>query len=628
MSTPIGRVLGTEKRPNTAYTFTFWARPEAQIGIGTLVKVVSGDQKVYGVVVQAEGFTDLVSPLHEYLSLGAEPGQIPPTIRPEMRVYEVAVQRRTPEEPVGAVPIGEVFLADEADVRMALRTDGYAETRGIPAGCYGSKSNPIAVHFDSEFLLGPEAGHVNVTGTSGLAAKTSYLLFLLHGILQKQQSAAAFLFNTKGGDLLFLDQAPIGGLPAEDEPLWRACDLDPKVFENVQVYAPLREDHVTPNTLRLSPNLPPVRTFAFGLQEVITHAEVLLNRDDLDAKADGYLQFLNQNHVAKDGSAAIPGTRATTLPELCAIIEKHIEAAEKESGNLKGHSVHTIRKMYNRLSNLQNRFGGLIAQQGRSFGPFDARSEPGSVVVIDVANLRSEEQDLVFAAFISRLRERMELGELGVERLVVAVDELNKYAPSGGGDTYVVRALRDIAARGRYLGLTLFGAQQFRSRVDKEIVGNAATHAFGHIEFEELAQPGYSHFSPAVREKLGSLKTGEMLIKHPHFSQPVFVRFPRPFAMKGSDGMERFKSDRPGAKELVRRELSRFRGREMNRLLDAFANVLDEEPTYRELLSRLQRLPSNEDPIPTIQKTPSKRKIFEAKPPSEQVDSDYDPFES
>ena len=46
----------------------------------------------------------------------------------------------------------------------------------------------------------------------------------------------------------------------------------------------------------------------------------------------------------------------------------------------------------------------------------------------------------------------MENQELGVGRLIVVVDELNKYAPSGGAETYVVKSLKEIASRGRYLG--------------------------------------------------------------------------------------------------------------------------------------------------------------------------------
>ena len=57
------------------------------------------------------------------------------------------------------------------------------------------------------------------------------------------------------------------------------------------------------------------------------------------------------------------------------------------------------------------------------------------------------------------------------------VDELNKYAPSDGPDTYVRKMLLDLAERGRYLGLVLFGAQQFRSQVHRRVIGNAGTPA-------------------------------------------------------------------------------------------------------------------------------------------------------
>lgn len=30
------------------------------------------------------------------------------------------------------------------------------------------------------------------------------------------------------------------------------------------------------------------------------------------------------------------------------------------------------------------------------------------------------------------------------------------------------------------------------------------------------------------------------MVRHPHFTQPIFVRFPRPAVMQGRDGMERY----------------------------------------------------------------------------------------
>src|SRR5207244_894876 len=129
---------------------------------------------------------------------------------------------------------------------------------------------------------------------------------------------------------------------------------------------------------------------------------------------------------------------------------------------------------------------------------------------------------------------------LGVKHLVVFVDELNKYAPGDGADTYVRKMLLDIAERGRYLGLVLFSAQQFRSQVHRRVVGNSGTALFGRMDADELSTPGYAVLSPATRTKLATLEKGQLMIRHPHFTQPIFVRFPRPSVMQGREGAERY----------------------------------------------------------------------------------------
>src|SRR5687768_374076 len=100
--------------------------------------------------------------------------------------------------------------------------------------------------------------------------------------------------------------------------------------------------------------------------------------------------------------------------------------------------------------------------------------------------------------------------------------------------------LLDIAERGRYLGLVLFGAQQFRSQVHRRVVGNSGTALYGRMDADELATPGYAVLSPATRIKLATLDKGQLMVRHPHFTQPIFVRFPRPAVMRGRDGVERF----------------------------------------------------------------------------------------
>jgi DNA helicase HerA-like ATPase len=199
-----------------------------------------------------------------------------------------------------------------------------------------------------------------------------------------------------------------------------------------------------------------------------------------------------------------------------------------------------VRKVRNRLSNISTRCAGLVTDSGQvSDLPF-GRFEDRTVYVIDVALLDDDAQDLVFARVVSKLREYLERRDLGVKHVIVFVDELNKYAPSDGPDTSVRKMLLDIAERGRYLGLVLFAAQQFRSQVHRRVVGNAGTALFGRMDPDELATPGYAVLSPAMRTRLSTLEKGQLMVRHPHFAQPVFVRFPRPAVLSGREGAERF----------------------------------------------------------------------------------------
>jgi DNA helicase HerA-like ATPase len=208
--------------------------------------------------------------------------------------------------------------------------------------------------------------------------------------------------------------------------------------------------------------------------------------------------------------------------------------------------VATIRKVRNRLVNISTRCKGLVTDDGTvsdlPFGAFEDRA----VYVVDVANLEEDAQDLVFARVISQLREHLEKRQLGVEHVVVFVDELNKYAPADGADTYVRKMLLDISERGRYLGLVLFGAQQFRSQVHRRVVGNSGTSLYGRMDPDELSTPGYQVLAPATKARLATLEKGQLMVRHPHFGQPVFVRFPRPAVLTGREGVERF----PQAEEL------------------------------------------------------------------------------
>ena len=106
----IGRVVATEAKPSTAYSFSFWTADDSKVGIGTLVVVQTEKVEVFGVVVEGFGFTDLGSALHDYIGAEGDPETEPPTLRPEVKLYSAAVLRVEPEEPLQPVPVGPEVL--------------------------------------------------------------------------------------------------------------------------------------------------------------------------------------------------------------------------------------------------------------------------------------------------------------------------------------------------------------------------------------------------------------------------------------------------------------------------------------------------------------------------------------
>ncbi|HEY0242401.1 MAG TPA: hypothetical protein VGC52_07030 [Gemmatimonadaceae bacterium] len=559
MTAPLGRVVATERKPNTPHEFHFWTSLDCPVGIGTIVRVdgshpIDGQiPHIYGIVVEGFSYTDLQSPMHDVLGHDGSPSNagFAVTERSEIRLYTAAVLRQIPEEPLQPVPMGEVFLAGEEDVATALRMDAYLKDgahTGIPIGVYRAGATDSVIWLDADFLLGPEAAHLNISGMSGLATKTSAVEWLLSSVFthfpESKGSIAAVCFNVKGPDLCYLDQ-PASRLEESDRALYEKMKVEPAPFKKVQYFAPYTSKGFTLNTLRSNEALlHNVTPLTWGLREVLQYAEVLLNKDDLDAKADALIDFIGERVVNRRMEREGPLSRDHTVEsfaDLEAWFRDLLSGMEKmNTDSWRTHHIATIRKVRNRLSNISTRCAGLVTDSGHvsdlPFGSFEDRA----VYVVDVASLEEDAQDLIFARIVSRLREHLERRDLGVKHLIVFVDELNKYAPNDAQDTYVRKMLLDISERGRYLGLVLFSAQQFRSQVHRRVVGNSGTALYGRMDGDELATPGYAVLSPATRTKLATLEKGQLMVRHPHFTQPIFVRFPRPSVLSGREGAEQF----------------------------------------------------------------------------------------
>jgi len=178
-------------------------------------------------------------------------------------------------------------------------------------------------------------------------------------------------------------------------------------------------------------------------------------------------------------------------------------------------------------------YKGLIATAGKGTDIPWRDLKAGSLFVIDMQMLADRGKKLVFGRAVRELSDLMESEDKPLDAVVIFVDELNKFAPSGNVRTPLKARLVDITARGRSSGLVLVGAEQFASSVEKEIIENSTTYLFGRTEANELRTANYAAFSDEVKAKLMMLPQGHLLAKFAKFPQPIFVRFPFPPCLPG-----------------------------------------------------------------------------------------------
>jgi len=575
---PIGRVVTSEDSPATAHEFYFWtAETEAaqNLDIGHIVAAEAEDATAVAVLDDPRRYSDLQSFLDDFYAYDGDPALEALSERVEILVFKARVlatkHRHEKKKSKRPVRTGPVFFATSAAIEYALGTEDFAGHK-IPMLLHengnerdGSpQRTPLFV--DGDYLLGPEAGHLNITGMSGLSTKTSHALFTIASTFQtvKDKKVAALMFNVKGADLLFLDKpvevdpkedpdladrynrANQKPLPQEDREMYESLGLDIKPFENLRIFAPLAfgrdggdgmvhaGDLRTKdlNTLRNARGEDScVHPIVWDLEDVLPHAGRIFDPTDYDDKFKGFVEHLRSVPVR-------------TMRGFHAQIDEAFEHFEEsESSYWNGHHQATIAKVRNRFGVLPSKCAGLLVHGRVEYGdspqvdgPFDDRE----MRVVDISHLAGVPQDLVVTKVINSVWEMAEQGRLGVDKLVIFVDELNKYAPSGSRTSSLKDTLVDISARGRHLNLTLFGAQQFRSKVDDEVVGNAATSLYGRIGDEELTNSSYRSFSGTTREELLQLEKGRLLLRHAHYAVPVFGIFPRPMVLMGKQGTDIF----------------------------------------------------------------------------------------
>ncbi|MGQ0848527.1 MAG: ATP-binding protein [Actinomycetota bacterium] len=528
---PVGRVIGTED----ATPLEFWVgvSPDRYLQLDDVValerKLPGGEVvHIYGMIAQVrarhEGarFQSDVFLIHE----GLLPAEV-------SEAAQVTATRFEPERFVPPLPGEEVRVAVGEERERALFFDRMAAKLPI-----GLSRNGDALYVNLEFIDGQRGAHVNISGISGVATKTSYATFLLHslftsGVLgNRSVNTKALIFNVKGEDLLFLDH---NNLTLDDDQRARygQLGLPAEPFRSFRVYAPPRlgSAAATPDVASRTKG---VTAFFWTLEEFC--------RDDLlpflfaDAEDDrAQYPMVVYNVMAQlrrvipigDGGVRIEGKEVRTFHDLVDLINDKV--SNDNDGPVwagLGIGKGTVNAFVRRLSGAVRHLDRLI----RADQPDPERNRitlDNQVTVVDLHNLHDRAKRFVVGVTVRRAFDEKEKAGQSAELLFLVLDELNKYAPREG-DSPIKEILLDVAERGRSLGVILIGAQQTASEVERRIIANCAIRVVGRLDPAEGAREEYGFLSAVQRQRATILKPGTMLLTQPELPVPLVLEFPFP----------------------------------------------------------------------------------------------------
>jgi len=574
----IGRVSVTEDSPSKPTEFEFWAedRDDLHLEVGSVVTATGqtdeGQVHIIGIVMDLRATSATGSPLDDFYATGyGDPTVTVPTRRPVIRLAKVNVVYRSDgrfEPPTGS---WAVHFATDEEIMRAYGADIPEERRVLAGFVWNEAKRPVPIYLDARYLLGYEGAHLNISGASGLATKTSYALFLLQSIMtycrEEEEPVAVVAFNVKEADLMRIDGGPAdwqsleGRLDLEKRQLdlWRASrdeGLDPFAFrQHVTFYAPPRpDDPRRPLTFRAGEASTVL--YSYGLMDIVDAGGVammgLLDFEDIDEKTSGLLYSIvdairdprDQTLVPK------PGNFNDLLSRLGQTLAGRRDWIDIGFGT---HHSATVSKVLNRLSQavLHQLRGVVLLHDGRGRPVPIERLRPGQVWVVDIAKLHPKGQRLVFTNIYQALDRILEakrnredtvqiadrtlnIGDFP-DRVVVFVDELNKFAPQGREAAPLKTHIVNITARGRSIGLSLIGAEQVANQVDEELMANTSTYAVGRSHAISLKGALFDWLQAGLREKAMLLSKGDMILWHAIHSRPALISFPKPIHMIGEE---------------------------------------------------------------------------------------------
>jgi len=541
----IGKISATEKNPSTLQYFYFWTKAGYDINPFDIVKVehINGSF-TFGRIEEISHVTDSASHFSSYVSSNFGETSEDPTEGNTDRIafnYIKAKVIGNSENIYTPVLHGHnVRLCTVEDIQKALGLDEAKKKSNVVCGYLKMYGQEVPVPINANFLVGPDGAHLNISGISGLACKTSYTMFLMNALQQKynkenKEKVGYIVFNVKGRDLLSIDE-PSEKLSETDANLYKLLELEVKPFSIVHYYFPYSDKEEQHNVqsfgdwekmLKPKFNKNKASIFKYPYNSCVNKFRYLFaNEPDptntmesiiswIEDDNDPFVglrswnQFRERLERVINGTNDIPARRTIALgswKKFTRIITKILSGCVFRDGVDKGSNEVVLEED---LRNIKS----------------------GEVKVIDIARLDTYTQAFVFGDVMGTIIDMMntKLGSDALDKIVIFVDELNKYASKDcPSNSLILQHLLDVTERGRSLGIILFGVEQFRSNIHDRVKGNCSTNAIGRTSYTEISAPDYRHLGDTYKDIATRLKPGEYIIQNPALRSVIKIEFPYP----------------------------------------------------------------------------------------------------
>jgi hypothetical protein len=564
MSRLIGRVLATEKSPTTMDEFNFWTNSDLKLHAFDIVKVehIEGSH-TFGVIENISHITDAQSFLTSFISCDFGDVDIDePTLRVGMNYAKAKVSFNTKNLYTPLLNNARVYLATADEITVALGLDRI-ENPLVCGALRMYEGTPdevtLPVHLNSKFILGPEGAHLNISGISGLAAKTSYAMFLMKAIqdqyrsTDKDETVAFVIFNVKGRDLMAIDRPNDFSTDGPTEALRTAAEyeslgLSTEPFASVKYFipysspaSPKQSTYLSPDDVKTYMDDGQLKKFKYSYEDDKESLEMLFaDIDDPQQTMESIISKIIDNTDPDFGGGRV-NTWADLRDKLDELSQRAHPAgrsgAARSSSEISVLSWRKFKRIINKATKNDDMFANRPdpAKHECRLADEIKKIRKNEVYVIDIAKLPEDKQAFVFGDAL-RTIYNLKLGEYDGEssveppsRIVVFIDELNKYASKDiPKSSPILRQILDITERGRSLGVVLFGAEQFRSAIHPRVTGNCATHAYGRTNTIEVSTADYRSLPSTYQNILTRLEQGDYLIQNPVFRSLLKIRFPKP----------------------------------------------------------------------------------------------------